>query len=177
MTGFELLKIAGALQKVMEPQWMFTVKAPEVFAEGQRVLHVPGYQQIDNVTGPESAWWSSSPTSMRRKGYHVPDVSGLNTGKYNVTEAANRLWRLDNIGRVMPSEFGMHSLEGAMSLANVPALTMTATNKLDTARMLNSWRRNQMRTNPALALSFRRLRNPTNWSLLKSIGVAARIAR
>lgn len=169
MTGFELLKLA----KTLHPGWQFTVEQPFRYGDSW----TKGYTQIDNVVGPESGFWSSNPPAMRQRGYIVPNVSDFHTGRYRAVEAANRKWRLENMGRVMPSEYGMHSLEGALSLANKPAPMLTSANKLDMARMLNSWRRNQMRTNPGMAQAYRRLRSPANWSLLKLIGNAARIAR
>lgn len=169
MRMIDFVKLAVGMRP-MNPAWQFTVAQPQAFEiPGHGIRHTPAWQQVDQVHG--SKLWSSNPTALRTKGYYVPDVSGFHSGRYNATEAANRIWRLGNLGRTMPADYGMHSLEGALSLLNKPApMFPTQTSQLQMARVLNSWRRNQMRQDPGLGRAFRQLRSPSNWGLLKHIG-------
>ena len=168
MKMIDFVKLAVGM-KPMDPRWQFTVAQPQTFNFPGGIRHTPYWVQVDQIHGPDL--WSSNPPAMRRLGYHVPEPAILPSGNYNALNVANRFWRAQNAGRILPADYGMQSLEGALSLLNKPAPVFpTQTSQLQMARVLNSWRRNQMRQDPGLGRAFRQLRSPSNWGLLKQIG-------
>jgi hypothetical protein len=72
----------GALPKTPDPNWQVTVQAPQKMG----TVAVPGYVQIDDVTGGVNRW-SRSPESLAREGLRTADFSKLPSGKYTYAQA------------------------------------------------------------------------------------------
>ena len=183
MTGWDMLKLAGTLSgteffhKVVNPEWTATVAAPLV-DNGQTI--VPGWQQFDNYDLASKQYVSGEHPStdyLRKSKYRVPDIMNLPQGQYYVGNAANEAWRRRMAGRVLPSAHGMPALEGALSLVSKPSPAMTGVDQLNMARYLNSWRRNAMRSDPAMSKAFRMFSHPKNTKLLSMIGTGLKALR
>jgi hypothetical protein len=67
--------------------WQVSVQAPQQHPSGQTV---PGYVQIDDLTGGQNRW-SKSPETLRKEGVEVPDFSKLPQGKYSYAEAVKKV--------------------------------------------------------------------------------------
>jgi len=68
--------------KQPDPKWQVIVQEPQ---EG-----VPGYVQIDDVSGGQNKW-SKSPETLAKEGVQVPDFSKLPQGKYTFEQAQKLL--------------------------------------------------------------------------------------
>lgn len=64
------------------PDWQVTVQPKEG--------DVPGYVQIDKIENGQNIW-SASPETLTKKGYKIPDLSGLPKGKYSFAQAQQML--------------------------------------------------------------------------------------
>lgn len=62
------------------PDWLVTVQASQ---EGGQI---PGYVQIDDVTGGDNRW-SKGPATLRAEGVDIPDFSVLPSGQYQFDQA------------------------------------------------------------------------------------------
>jgi hypothetical protein len=62
----------------MKIQWQVIVQQPAEF----RGEPVPGYVQVDDISGGVNRW-SKSPKQLQEEDCYVPDFTGLPTGKYS----------------------------------------------------------------------------------------------
>ncbi|MDE2098676.1 MAG: hypothetical protein KGL39_15585, partial [Patescibacteria group bacterium] len=69
-----------------DPNWRVTVQADQSL--GNKT--VPGYVQIDDVSGGQNQW-SKSPQTLAKEGVQVPDFSKLPQGTYTYAEAVKKL--------------------------------------------------------------------------------------
>lgn len=79
------------------PNWLVTVQAPQ---EGGRI---PGYVQIDDVTGGENRW-SKGPETLRAEGFDIPNFAGFPSGQYRFCALIGLLEFVDTFYELMLSE-------------------------------------------------------------------------
>ena len=163
-------------KKIINPNWMATIYDPMDLGNGRTF---PGAQQMDDVDLSAGRYNNPNrhpPTSLPERGYRAPQLYGfpeaVPSGQFNAGHAANAAWRHQMAGRPMPSSLGMPALEGALGLTGTPMPRLGAVGETQMAQALNSWRRNAMRSNPALAKAFKMYSNPGNSNLLGVIGKA-----
>lgn len=153
--------------KMPDPNWQVTRQNPETFVHPSAGTQtVPGYTQIDDVTGGVNRW-SSNPPTLARKGYRMPDFSKLPNGRFGLGAAAHGLWSNSYMGRgsVSPAAFGYPQMEAALALAQKmgpsPQLPQIAERGgVSPLTAMKSWRRMTQRTNPEFNQAFRRFSNP-----------------
>lgn len=178
MTGYELLKLANTLAgtelntRLIDPAWHASVSAPMEFGGNT----IPAYQQFDNVDlGMDDYRWKDlhpNTTFLRKNQYRVPDITGLPPGRYYAGNAANEAWRqrMQTLGRSLPADQGLKAMEGALSLTSKPTPALSGVDKLDLARVLKSWGRNQAKLDPVYSQAFKAFNRPANSKWLGMIG-------
>ena len=153
--------------KMPDPNWRVSRQAPETFVHptaGPQTM--PGYTQIDDISGGQNRW-SSNPVALARKGYKMPDLAKLPTGRFGLGEAAHNLWSNSYLGRgsISPAAFGYPQMEAALALAQKmgpsPQLPLMAERGgVSPLTAMKSWRRMTQRSNPEFNQAFRRFANP-----------------
>jgi hypothetical protein len=62
--------------------WQVTIQAAQVLTHPDgSSMSVPGYVQIDDISGGQNVW-SKGPATLRAEGIEVPDFSSLPSGRY-----------------------------------------------------------------------------------------------
>lgn len=150
--------------KMPNPNWQVAVQAPTPLPD--KGVTVPGYTQIDDITGNMNRW-SLGPKTLARQGFKIPDFSKLPQGRYNLGQAAHSLWSNSYMGRgsVSPAAFGYPQMEAALALAQKmgpsPQFPMAAERGgVNPLTAMKSWRRMTQRSNPEFNQAFRRFANP-----------------
>lgn len=167
--------------RMPDPMWQVARQNPESFIHptaGPQTM--PGYTQIDDVTGGVNRW-SSNPETLARKGYRLPDFSKLPTGRFQVGPAAHSLWQNSYLGRgsLSPLAHGYPQLEAALALAQKmgpsPELPLLAGRSgVDTMSAMKSWRRATQRAQPEFNQAFRRFSSPGALKFLTNAAKAIR---
>ncbi len=100
-----------------DPNWQVTVQSEQDAGGGNKV---PGYVQIDDVSGGKNNW-SKSPETLAKEGVTVHDFSKLPQGKYTYADAVSKLSEMD-----MSPEDRAH-LDAERGTVDVPVQVVDAT--------------------------------------------------
>jgi len=74
----------AVIGKPTDPDWQVTVQESQTMPDGKTV--VPGYVQIDDVSGGQNKW-SKNPQTLRQEGFAVPTgIEKLPSGKYSMAD-------------------------------------------------------------------------------------------
>lgn len=166
--------------RMPNPNWQVTNQLPQKFVSGAgKVETMPGYTQIDDVTGGRNLW-SKGPKLLAREGFRLPDFAKMPEGRFGLGQASHNLWQNSYLGRgsLSPLAHGYPQLEAALGLAQTmgpkPDFVSRLSGGAEPLPALKAWRRMATRSNPELNQAFRRFSNPGALKFLVNAAKAIR---